>query len=183
VVLGSFGGLLPTGSRVVDADFTLCRAETQYSDLRHPDTVTPATLDVDLSRRDFTMNAMAVGENGQWHDPYNGWDDAEDHVLKTVGHPQDRFTEDPLRMLRALRFAIKYNLRFNATLAAVLDDRRLLRGIETLPAERVREELNKAFSADSYRTMYYLMTRFPELGAAVATYHPNLKLKVVQEGM
>jgi hypothetical protein len=65
----------------------------------------------------------------------------------------------------------------------VLDDRRLLRGIETLPAERVREELNKAFSADSYRTMYYLMTRFPELGAAVATYHPNLKLKVVQEGM
>ena len=89
------------------ADFVLCRKDGAYSDGRHPDRVEPGTLLDDLARRDFTMNAMAVDiENGKLYDPHDGRKDMEAETIRCVGVAEERFEEDALRILRAIRFAI-----------------------------------------------------------------------------
>jgi tRNA nucleotidyltransferase/poly(A) polymerase len=178
---GSFGGLLRGKNGMVDADFTLCRAEAMYSDKRHPDVVTPAPLSVDLSRRDFTVNAMAMSEDGDLVDPFGGTLDSHKCLLRCVGDPQVRFLEDPLRVLRALRFAVKYAMgveyeTMRAANACALH-------VATLPVERVREELSKAFKADWFRTAQALtdMSAFHRVGVAVARNFPDLWLKATVE--
>ncbi len=101
----------------------------------------------DLARRDFTINAIA------WHplreeflDPFDGEGDLRRRVLRTVGEPTDRFREDYLRILRALRFAGRFGLRIDeATWSAI---RQLVDGLTTLSPERIREELLKVLGAD-----------------------------------
>jgi tRNA nucleotidyltransferase (CCA-adding enzyme) len=166
---------------VLDADFTLCRAETQYSDGRHPDSVTPATLAVDLARRDFTVNAVAVSEDGDWVDPFEGRRHADCWTLKTVGRPLDRFDEDPLRVLRALRFSVKHHLRLAGDLEAALNNEALVDKLGTLPVERVREELGKAFAHDWLATAQALSTEFSTVAHAVQQHFPNLWLKATTE--
>ena len=87
------------------ADFVLARKEGTYSDGRRPDAVEPGTLHDDLARRDFTMNAIAKDEFGNFHDPFNGRADIAAHMIRAVGSPEDRFSEDALRILRAFRFS------------------------------------------------------------------------------
>jgi tRNA nucleotidyltransferase/poly(A) polymerase len=191
--LGSFGGLLdmPKGKHgkvgfsrdhvVLDADFTLCRAETQYSDGRHPDSVTPATLAVDLARRDFTVNAVAVSEDGQWVDLFKGKRDADYRVLKCVGNARDRFDEDPLRILRALRFSVKFSLMLDRGVEAALNMLDVVDKLGTLPVERVREELGKAFAHNWLATAQALTTDFSLVAHAVQQHFPNLWLKATTE--
>jgi len=178
----AFGGLLmDRTSPWVDADFTLCRAETMYSDQRHPDTVTPTDLRSDLGRRDFTVNAMAVSESGVWFDAYGGRSDAYNRVLRTVGDSVARFTEDPLRMLRAVRFAVTCNLGWDWNLQRAMEREDLVGLLATLPHERVREELNKALARNWRRTMLLLMVDYPLLADTLDRHFPNLWLKATTE--
>lgn len=135
------------------SDFVLCRKEGAYTDGRHPDTVTPGTLYDDLARRDFTCNAIAKAQDGSLIDPHGGEADIAAKRLRCVGSPQDRFTEDGLRMLRALRFSITKYLQLDKSIAGLLNwpefyGPRLV-GVSL---ERIREELYKCFAFDTVRT-------------------------------
>ena len=91
-------------------EITTFRKDGKY-DGHKPTSVTFSdTIEADLSRRDFTINAMAIdGRNGELVDIFNGKKDIEARIIRTVGNPIERFTEDPLRILRAIRFAITLN--------------------------------------------------------------------------
>lgn len=179
----AFGGLLSPSSQEwnrgeINADFTLCRAEAMYSDLRHPSVVTPADLLTDLSRRDFTVNAVAVSENGTWIDPHQGQADADSRMLSCVGDPTQRMTEDPLRMLRAIRFAVRYRMSMDHALLCVLQNPRYHALLGSLPVERVRRELRKAFAADWWLASTWLL---PTCGPTLHDLFPTLWLKPTTE--
>ena len=121
-------------------EITTYRVDGGYSDSRHPDEVRFADkLSDDLSRRDFTINAMAYNDEDGLVDFYSGQSDLEYGVIRCVGDPDERFGEDALRMLRALRFAsvLGYSIE-PKTSDSILRNRRLLSGIS---AERIRDEL------------------------------------------
>jgi len=179
--LGDFGGVLSAKQSWVEADFTLCRAERMYSDKRHPSTVTPASLKVDLGRRDFTVNAVAVSEDGVWHDPHYGQADARGRWLRTVGDAVDRFDEDPLRMLRAFRFTVTRGLDPVHAVVDACYNPGLLMLLDKLPVERVREEMFGAFKHDWLRASDVLVTWYPALAKAVQKTFPKLWLKATTE--
>lgn len=166
---------------IVNADFTLCRAETMYSDRRHPDTVTPTTIQDDLKRRDFTMNAIAMREDGTLLDPHMGQADIRMHILRCVGLPRERFREDPLRILRAIRFMVTLEMFPDADLRAALEDDEIINGLGSLPVERVREELNRALTVSWSRTIVKLAIEHPKVGDAVARWFDNLWLRATIE--
>lgn len=121
-------------------EVTAYRIDGAYSDNRHPDSVS-FTSDIadDLARRDFTVNAMAYSESRGLVDPYNGVRDLRDGIIRCVGSPTERFNEDALRILRALRFAARFEYKIEAeTSAAILRYADLLNEIA---AERIRSEL------------------------------------------
>jgi len=159
------------------ADFTLCRAEADYTDGRHPDKVEPATILTDLSRRDFTINAMAMDEAGVVLDPYHGLDDMNARLLRCVGDPVMRFREDSLRILRALRFAV--TLGFYLTDDTDETVRRMAWLLHELPVERVHAELSRMFKADWYGSML-LLSEYPEV-CDVLKRMPKLWLKPTLE--
>jgi tRNA nucleotidyltransferase (CCA-adding enzyme) len=97
-------------------DFVLARKEGNYSDGRRPDDVQVGTLMDDLARRDFTMNAIAKDADGSYIDPFNGQADIAAGILRAVGDPADRLTEDALRAVRALRFAVTKGFRIEGHL-------------------------------------------------------------------
>lgn len=136
-------------------DFTLCRKDGFYSDSRRPDTVEIGTIYDDLARRDFTINAIAKTEDGGYIDPYYGRVDLENKLLLTVGDPYDRFTEDPLRILRAVRFHITKGFKIAGSIDKFFYDPRLINKIETLPVERIYEELKKCFEHDTWETLEF----------------------------
>lgn len=123
-------------------EITTFRTEGSYSDSRHPDWVKFETdVKKDLARRDFTVNAMAYSPLCGYVDPFGGGKDLEEKILRTVGDPAERFTEDALRILRGARFAAKYHLKPHPeTEEAML---RLANTMDSLPRERVLAELTK----------------------------------------
>jgi len=126
-------------------EITTYRIDGDYKDNRHPDTVEfVGNLKDDLSRRDFTINAMAYNEKDGLVDPFNGYDDIISKTIRCVGVAEDRFNEDALRIMRAIRFALRYNYNLELhTLEALLDNRFLLKNIS---AERICSELTKILS-------------------------------------
>src|SRR5690606_35250452 len=91
-------------------EITTYRLDGKYSDNRKPDNVIfTASLREDLSRRDFTINAMAYNYEEGLIDYFNGKSDLNNHIIKAVGNPNKRFQEDALRMLRAIRFSAQYD--------------------------------------------------------------------------
>lgn len=146
-----------------DADFVLCRKEHGYSDGRRPDAVTIGDIYDDLSRRDFTMNAIAIhtGE-GAIVDPHQGVRDIERKLIRCVGRTEERFNEDSLRMIRAVRFAITKNFVLDWDIQNALHDRFLLEKLENVSKERVREELNRCFKHNTLQTLV-TFERFPRL--------------------
>lgn len=137
------------------------------------------TVEEDLSRRDFTINALAWHPlTGELLDPFGGRRDLAEGVLRTVGNPADRFAEDYLRVLRALRFAGQFGLRIEPETWTALRD--AVPHLSELSAERVREELVKTLtqsreasrSLDLYRDAGVLDTLYPEL-AALAGERPT----------
>lgn len=123
-------------------EITTYRVETTYSDHRHPDAVRfTRTLRDDLSRRDFTMNAIAMDKNGALVDPFGGEKDIAGGILRCVGDPMQRFEEDALRILRALRFSsvLGFTIEEN-TRKAIFAKKELLSHVSS---ERIFVELNK----------------------------------------
>ncbi len=123
-------------------EITTFRTEGEYSDSRHPDWVAfVPTVEADLARRDFTVNAMAYHPKTGYVDPFGGQTDLMDGVIRCVGDPEQRFREDPLRILRGTRFAARLGFAVDpATRKAMLSLTPLL---DTVARERVLEELNK----------------------------------------
>lgn len=124
------------------AEITTYRTETTYADGRHPDSVSfTRSLKEDLCRRDFTVNAMAMDLDGSIVDLYGGREDLAAGVIRAVGDPMLRFTEDALRILRAFRFAAKLDFIIEPqTLSAAI---RLAPRLSLVSRERIFEELEK----------------------------------------
>ncbi len=142
---------------VGDADFVLCRKDGAYGDGRRPDSVEPGTIFDDLARRDFTVNAIAREmETGEILDPHDGQKDIDSMTLRCVGRAHDRFSEDSLRMLRALRFTITKNFRHDEEIHRCFGDIPLVEKLMSVSGERVREELAKMFAHNTGLTLAYL---------------------------
>jgi tRNA nucleotidyltransferase (CCA-adding enzyme) len=147
-----------------DADFVLCRKDGEYRDGRHPDSVEVGTLWDDLARRDFTMNAIAVDvDTNKMIDPYGGVTDIKCRIIRCVRNPFDRFSEDALRILRALRFSITKDMTIDASIESTFGDVRLLELLEnSVSWDRKKDELHKMFKADTQRTLL-LLKRYPAI--------------------
>lgn len=90
-------------------EITTFRKDISYLDHRHPQSILVKTLDEDLSRRDFTMNALAMNHNQEIIDKYHGIEDMKNNIIRMIGNPNERFNEDALRVLRALDFSSRFN--------------------------------------------------------------------------
>jgi len=121
---------------------TTFRTEATYQDYRRPDSVTfVRSLKEDLKRRDFTINALAMRENGEIIDLFAGLDDLNNGIIKAVGNPEERFNEDALRMMRAVRFASQLNFKIEVeTEKAIKNHAELL---EKIAVERIQVEFIK----------------------------------------
>ncbi len=128
-------------------EVTTYRIDGEYADGRHPDNVTfTASLLEDLKRRDFTINAMAYSPAEGLVDEFDGIGDIERHVIRAVGDPVQRFTEDALRMMRAIRFSAQLDYRIEeATREGI---RLLAPNLRKVSAERIRVELEKLLMSD-----------------------------------
>jgi tRNA nucleotidyltransferase/poly(A) polymerase len=160
------------------ADFVLARKESDYTDGRRPDKVEPGTLEDDLRRRDFTMNAIAKDEDGTLIDPFNGQQDIRGKIIRAVGDPTERFEEDALRIVRAMRFAVTKGFSIEAkTLEAMSHLRKNVAGVS---AERVREELTKMFNHDPMHTIAILSSHgmFPIIFDMGINFQPTMKQKI-----
>lgn len=133
-------------------EITTYRTESGYSDGRHPDLVLfSKNIRDDLSRRDFTMNSIAFNQNVGFIDPFNGISDIKNKTIRCVGNPTERFTEDSLRILRALRFSSVLGFEIEEeTEKALYDCRELLSNISP---ERVYIELTKLLCGKNVRTV------------------------------
>ena len=129
-------------------EVTTYRTDGDYADNRHPSNVNfVSSLNEDLKRRDFTVNAIAYNETSGLIDLFGGIEDLKNGILRTVGTPRDRFCEDALRILRCYRFACQLNFEIeketeNATVM-------LSHLLENISAERVFSELKKIFLSDN----------------------------------
>ncbi len=153
-------------------DVTMARKDGKYTDGRRPDSVTPGTLHEDLARRDFTMNAIAVTAPGTGRaykviDPFNGQEDIKYRIIRCVGDPLQRFEEDYLRIMRALRFSITKGMKLHHTIEEALTWTCLHEGLADTAKERRREELAPMFSADTLGTMRLLQKLPPALVSAM----------------
>ena len=131
----------------MDIEFVQARSESYASDSRKPN-VKPGTLEEDQYRRDFTINSMAYGLNkinwGELQDPFNGKDDLTKKIIRTPLNPEKTFADDPLRMLRAIRFASQLNFKIDANTFDGI--KRSAERVSILSAERIHSELNKILS-------------------------------------
>lgn len=159
-------------------EVTTFRIDGKYEDGRHPTQVEfTERLEDDLRRRDFTMNAMAWKEESGIVDPFDGMKDIAAGVIRAVGKPGERFCEDALRMLRAIRFAARLGFEIHCeTLEAICENSGL---INSVSSERIREELNGILTADNpmkfdiLRETGLLKLILPEFEACVNTPQRN----------
>ncbi|WP_408006507.1 CCA tRNA nucleotidyltransferase [Pseudalkalibacillus sp. A8] len=123
-------------------EVTTFRSEGRYLDFRRPSEIEfHESLEADLARRDFTINALALARDGNIIDPFGGKGDLERGILKAVGTPAERFQEDPLRMMRGIRFVSILGFRFEeTTYSALVENADLL---EKISVERIRDEFEK----------------------------------------
>lgn len=159
---GTVGVITPEGV----VEITTFRTEGEYHDNRHPDWVSFVTeINADLSRRDFTVNAMAYSPEHGLADPFHGQEDLANGILRAVGDAPTRFQEDSLRILRGVRFAVRFGLTpEEKTLQAMLQLAPLM---ENLARERVFDELCKLLplvkAEDLHRFSPILCQVIPEL--------------------
>ena len=137
--LGSLKYKDPDG---VKFDITTLRKESGYTDSRHPNKVIfVSELEDDYPRRDFTVNAMYMDKNLRVYDFCNGQNDLKNRVLRMVGNPDQRLKEDPLRILRAIRFHLMFKLKIDSRLFEAMRDRFYL--LENITDAKIRSELDK----------------------------------------
>ena len=153
-VIRLFKFVVPTGIehgtvtvhfRGTEIEVTTFRTEAGYSDGRHPDSINyAATIEEDLARRDFTMNAIAASlNNGEIVDPYGGRKDIKKQLIRTVGRPHERFMEDGLRPVRALRFASKLGFSIEKDTYSEIFKEEIQQKAASISIERFRDEFEK----------------------------------------
>ena len=169
----SYSFVVPTGIKHgtvtihykdISIEVTTFRSESKYSDGRRPDNVKFAlTIEEDLSRRDFTMNAAAYRlPSGPLVDPYDGRGDIKKRLIRCVGNPEERFSEDRLRPVRAMRFTSQLNFSLDEkTLAAIHGALPLTARVAP---ERIRNELDKIILSDKPSAALLLMEKTGLLG-------------------
>ena len=145
-------------------EITTFRLEGKYTDKRHPDEIKFAkTVEEDLARRDFTINSIALEfsisnyspyggspEGRQFSkiiDPFNGQKDIKNKIIRTVGNPEDRFNEDALRLMRAVRFATELNFSMEEKTSEAIKKKSGL--LEMIAKERIRDEFQKILAAEN----------------------------------
>lgn len=141
---------------------TVFRTDGDYTDGRHPDSVEFAsTVEEDLARRDFTVNAMAWSPERGLVDPYHGFDDLNDKMLRGVGEPKERFEEDGLRIMRAVRFAATHGYEVEEKTASAMHE--TLDMLDNVSAERVTTEVMKMMASDDGEHMADTFRQFKDV--------------------
>ncbi len=174
-VVSFFNKVIPTGIqhgtvsvlvRGVPYEVTTLRGEGAYSDGRRPDEVKFVDdITADLARRDFTFNAIAIDPvTGALVDPFDGRKDLEARVVRAVGTPIDRFSEDGLRVLRAARFAATLECAIDPETERAMGDARALATFRKVSAERVRDEWMKSMRAARPSVAFETMRKVGVLG-------------------
>ena len=159
-------GTITVISGGIPIEVTTYRIDGDYSDNRRPESVTFTTkLAEDLKRRDFTVNAMAYSSRTGIIDIFGGRNDLQNGIIRAIGDPDERFHEDGLRILRALRFASCYGLKIEPETAKAVHRNRML--LEHIAGERIAAEMNRLICGDCenvLREYYDVITVFlPEL--------------------
>lgn len=144
------------------ADFVISRREVGYKEGTRNPILEPGTLLDDLTRRDFTVNAIAKDEEGNIYDPFDGINDLRLGILRTPISGHITFTDDPLRLLRAIRFAITKDFVISQEISDMINHFNYDEMFKVVSEERIREELYKCFkhnTLDTLQTLEY----YPEL--------------------
>lgn len=148
-----FGTVMVINEEIKDqslrqVEITPFRLESKYSDKRRPDTVSFSdNIEDDLKRRDFTINAMAYSKSsGELIDLFSGMADLKDHQIKAVGKPEDRFEEDPLRIMRGIRLATEIGFTINIDTEKAMEDKAEL--LNHISKERIQEEFKRLVMSD-----------------------------------
>ncbi|RJP44857.1 HD domain-containing protein [Candidatus Parcubacteria bacterium] len=144
--VGTPAGGVGAGEKIDIVEVTTFRLEGKYSDKRHPDEIRFAEkVEDDLSRRDFTVNAIAMGIRGEIVDPFGGKRDLDGKIIRTVGQPEDRFDEDALRLMRAVRFAVELGFEVDLDTRRAIEKKAGL--LAMIAKERIRDEFVKMLLA------------------------------------
>ena len=155
-------------------DVVLARKESKYSDFRHPEKCEPGTLEDDLARRDFTMNAIAAphedaGTPHKLIDPHKGQQAIKDRVIECVGDTVQKMSEDSLRLVRAIRFSITLGFKLDDKIKAILlyNDPVMHEALESVSRERIVEELTKMFTHNTREAMLFMQEIHPKIRSKI----------------
>lgn len=158
-------------------EITTFRVDGKYSDNRHPDSVQyVSSVETDLARRDFTINAMAYNDDAGLIDPFGGASDIKKQTISCVRNPDDRFREDALRIMRALRFASVYGFSIDEDTARSIHQNRSL--LHNIAAERITSELSKLICGEGVLNVLLafsdvMVTIIPELEPCIGFNQNN----------
>lgn len=162
--------MFPEGHRYSGvADFVIARKELYYREGSRNPVCDLGTLRDDLERRDFTVNSLAVGKDGLLVDLFGGSKDLSEGILRTPLDPYKTFKDDPLRIIRGMRFCITKSFVFSKEVRKAIIEIGI-HGIEKVSVERVQNELNKCFKHNTLKTLKYLQYMKKELNFDVAEY-------------
>ena len=162
----------------ITVEITTYRSESYNLDSRKPNVEFGKTIEADLSRRDFTINAMALElttDEPTFIDLYNGVGDLQNKLIKTPGKPEDSFSDDPLRMMRAARFMSQLNFEIDSAVITAIKS--MATRLEIISAERIRDEFIKIMMSDNPRLGITLLVE-TGLAEIFLPEIPKLKLEI-----
>jgi len=176
--IGAAFGTVAGKKGEITVEITTYRSENYEKDSRKPSVEFGENIEGDLSRRDFTINAMALElttDEPTFIDLFNGVDDLENKIIKTPGKPSDSFTDDPLRMMRAARFMSQLNFTIDESVLVAIKE--MAHRLSIISSERVRDEFIKIIMSDNPRLGISLLV---ECGLAdiFLPEIPKLKLEI-----
>ena len=176
--IGAAFGTVAGKKGEITVEITTYRSESYDSSSRKPDVEFGKSIEADLARRDFTINAMALElttDQPTFIDLFNGVTDLQNKLIKTPGKPEDSFTDDPLRMMRAARFISQLNFEVDPAIITAIKD--MSARLEIISAERIRDEFTKIILSPSPRIGITLLVE-----TGLANYFlpevPKLKLEI-----